>query len=203
MTPAIALVPTECCQDYIVILGSSLSLSYEMWQQVLLVVTLQTTIFRIQPLLQFSSSTTWDGPSQDVNLCNSLLIPPCFSPDFWQSLLHTAVRVIPFKCKPERWTCPSGISSRAGSTSELLLTCAPPLHPRPLLLLPPALLPTSLLPCPQSVTRFPSQGFHTCFFYSRHSFPKYLQASIPSFPLVSAQRPLTLWGSCLMPCLKL
>lgn len=122
MTSATALVPTECCQDYVVILGSSLSLSCEVWQQVLLVVTLQTTIFRIQPLLKLSSSTTWDGPSQDGNHCNSLLTPPCFSPDFWQSLLHTAVQVIPFKCKPERWTCTSGISSRSGSTSELLLT---------------------------------------------------------------------------------
>lgn len=196
MTPAIALVPTECCQDYVVILGSSLSLSYEMWQQVLLVVTLQTTIFRIQPLLKLSSSTTLDGPSQDVNHCNSLLTPRCFT----VSSSHSS-RVIPLKRKPERWTCASGISLHSGSASELLLTRL--LSPGPLLLPSPALLPTSLLPCPQSVTRFPPQGFHTIFFYSGYSFPKYLQASIPSFPLVSAQRSLTLWGSCLMPCLKL
>lgn len=131
MTPAIALVPTEWCQDYIVILGSSLSLSYEMWQQVLFVVTLQTTIFRIQPLLKLSSSTNWDGPSQGVNHCNSLLTPPCFSPDFWHSLLHIALQVIPLKCKPERWTCTSGISSHSGSTSELLLICAPSLWASP------------------------------------------------------------------------
>lgn len=119
------------------------------------------------------------GPSWDINYWNSLLtMPPSCCPDFWQSLLHTAIRAIPLMCKSGRPTCARGVSFHSGSTWQLFLTWPrPPAGPPSLL--PCTLLPTSLLGCPQTAIRLPSQGLRTCFLYPGHSFSKYLQASLP------------------------
>ena len=49
--------------------------------------------------------------------------------------------------------------------------------------------PPPLPPCSSSLGHpLPPEGFHSCFFYAGHSFPKHLQPSLPALPSVSAQR---------------
>ena len=95
-------------------------------------------------------------------------------PDFGWSTLHMVVREIPRNCKSERGSGSSGSST-------------PPVHQGYSSMLPHS--PPPLPPCSSSLGHpLPPEGFHSCFFYAGHSFPKHLQPSLPALPSVSAQR---------------